>query len=239
MDYYNRLKTELAKMAEQVMDETVRVVSAKTLTPEQAIGKPDRTDFPLLKGKEVMLEAVFRGHRGHAFTDMPGDFEGSLQDVLELDLRNNFERGIFIAALNAVMRHFDRVANTVHCKDSGPKICAEKLPAFVTEHFGRPKVAFIGYQPAMLERLSGSFPLRAIDLDRDNIGARRFGLLIEGPEMTQEALSWSDIILATGSTCVNATIGSFLDKKPVVFYGVTVAGPAALYAYRRFCPCAT
>lgn len=239
MDYYRQLKTELAEMAEQMMGETVRVVSAKTLTPEEAIGKPDRTDFPLLKGKEVMLEAVFRGERGHAFTDMPGDFQGSLQDVLELDLRNDFERGVFIAALNAVMRHFDRVSNTVHCKDRGPKICAEKLPAFVTEHFGRPKVAFIGYQPAMLETLSKSFPLRVIDLDKDNIGARRFGLLIEGPEMTRDVLSWSDIILATGSTCVNATIGSFLDKKPVVFYGVTVAGPAALYGYRRFCPCAT
>jgi hypothetical protein len=239
MDYYKRLKTELANMAEQVMDETVRVVSAKTLTPEEAIGKPDRTDFPLLKGKEVMLEAVFRGFRGHAFTDMPGDFQGHLRDVVELDLRDNFERGIFIAALNAVMRHFGRASNTVHCKDSGPKMCAEKFHAFVTEHYGRPKIAFIGYQPAMLERLSKSFPLRVIDLDKDNIGASRFGLIIEGPEKTEEALSWSDVILATGSTCVNATIGSFLDKKPVVFYGVTVAGPAALHGYPRFCPCAT
>lgn len=122
MNYYSLLKAELAGMAEQMMGETVKVVSAKTLTPEEAIGKPDRTDFPLLKGKEVMLEAVFRGVRGHAFTDMPGDFQGSLRDVVELDLRDNFERGIFIAALNAVMRHFGRASNTVHCKDSGPKI---------------------------------------------------------------------------------------------------------------------
>lgn len=89
----------------------------------------------------------------------------------------------------------------------------------------------------MIERLSQSFPLRVIDLDKDNIAARRFGVLIEGPEKTGEALLWGDMILATGSTCVNSTIVSFLGEKPVVFYGVTVAGPAALHGYRRFCPC--
>jgi len=184
-----------------------------------------------------MVEAVFRDAKGQAFTDMPGNFQGSLQDLLDLDLQNNFERSVFIAGFNAVMRHFGRVSNTVHCRDGEPKACAEQLPAFVTEHFGRPKIAFIGYQPAMIEKLSQSFPLRVIDLDKDNIGAHRFGLVIEGPEKTENALSWGDIILATGSTCVNGTIVSFLNKKPVVFYGVTVAGPAALHGYRRFCPC--
>ncbi len=237
MDYYKLLKAELAGMAEQTMGETVKVVSARTLSPEEAIGKPDRTDFPLLKGKEVMVEAVFKGARAQAFTDMPGNFEGSLNDLVGLDLRNNFERGMFIAGFNAVMRHFGRVSNTIHCKDGAPKTCAEQLPEFVTEHFGSPRIAFIGYQPAMIERLSRSFPLRVIDLDKDNIGTRRLGVLIEGPEKTGEALSWGDIILATGSTCVNETIVSFLGEKPVVFYGVTVAGPAALHRYRRFCPC--
>ena len=237
MDYYSVLKAELTGVAEQMMGETVKVVSARPLSPEEAIGKPDRTDFPILKGKEVMVEAVFRDAKGQAFTDMPGNFQGSLQDLLDLDLQNNFERSVFIAGFNAVMRHFGRVSNTVHCKDGEPKACAEQLPAFVTEHFGRPKIAFIGYQPAMIEKLSQSFPLRVIDLDKDNIGAHRFGLVIEGPEKTENALSWGDIILATGSTCVNGTIVSFLNKKPVVFYGVTVAGPAALHGYRRFCPC--
>ena len=126
------------------------------------------------------------------------------------------------------MRNLGRISNTVHCKDSGPKRCAEQLPAFVTAHFGKPKIAFVGYQPAMIEQLSQFFDLRVVDLDQDNIGAQRFGLVIEGPEKTEDMLSWGDIILATGSTCVNGTIVSFLNKKPVVFYGVTVAGPAGL-----------
>jgi uncharacterized protein (DUF4213/DUF364 family) len=237
MNYYRILKSELMKMASQMMGETIKVISAKPLSPEEAIGKPDRTDFPLLKGKEVMVEAVFRESRAHAFTDMPGNFHGSLQNLIDLDLRNNFERAVFIAGFNAVMRNFGRIANTVHCKDSEPKRCAEQLPAFVTTHFGNPKIAFVGYQPAMLETLSRSFDLRVIDLDKDNIGANRFGLVIEGPENTEDMLSWGDIIWATGSTCVNGTIVSFLEKKPVVFYGVTVAGPAMLHGYQRFCPC--
>ena len=237
MEYYGKLKTELKALSARMMDETVKVVSTRPLSPEEAIGKPDRTDFPILKGKEVMVEAVFRDARAHAFTDMPGDYQGTLQEILDLDLRSNFERAVFLATFNAVMRDAGQISNTVHCKDSEPRQCAKQMPAFVAEHFGHPKIAFVGYQPAMIEELSQSFSLRVIDLDEDNIGTDRFGLIIEGPVKTEDVLSWGDIILATGSTCVNGTIVSFLDKKPVVFYGVTVAGPAALYGYHRFCPC--
>jgi len=237
--YFDVLKSELAKVAGPGMGETITVISARPLSPQEAIGKPDRTDFPILKGKEVMVEAAFRGARAHAFTDMPGNFRGTLEDLCNLGLDTNFERAVFIAGFNAVLRHFGHVSKTVHCRDKDPKTCAEQLPAFIEEHFGRPRIAFIGYQPAMIEVLSGSFPLRVVDLDNDNIGAGRFSLVIEGPEATGDVLAWGDIIMATGSTCVNGTIGRFLEQKPVVFYGVTVAGPAWLHGYRRYCPCAT
>jgi uncharacterized protein (DUF4213/DUF364 family) len=106
----------------------------------------------------------------------------------------------------------------------------------VTNLFGKPKIAFVGYQPAMIEKLAESFRLRVVDLDKDNIGATRFGLVIEGPDSTEDCLSWCDIVLATGSTCVNGTITTFLNRKPIVFYGMTVAGPAAIFGYTRFCP---
>lgn len=238
LNYYDTLKSKLTEVAGQNMDETVQVVAARPLSPEEAIGKPDRNDFPLLKGKEVMVEAVFKNSRAHAFTDAPGNFQGSLQDLFELDLKDNFERAVFIAGFNAVMRHFGLAENTVHCKDSEPRQCAQEFPAFIEENFGHPKIAFVGFQPAMIEVLSGTFTMRVLDLDKDNIGSEKFGLTIEGPENTNEVLSWGDIIIATGSTCVNGTIVSFLDSKPVVFYGVTVAGTAAVHGYRRFCPCA-
>lgn len=236
MNYYETLKNELTEMLKDAESETIKVVSARPLTPEEAIGKPDREDYPILKGKEVMIEADFKGTKGQAFTDMPGNFEGSVRDFLNMDLNNNFSRSIFMAGFNAVMRHFGRAGGTIHCKDKEPKLCAENIPAFIEENFGKVKIAFIGFQPAMIEKLSKSFELRVVDLDKDNIGQNKFGLLIEGPEKTEDVIEWGDIILATGSTCVNGTITKFLNRKPVVFYGISASGPAALYGYKRFCP---
>ncbi len=236
MDLYNLLKKELAEITKKLTDERIKVVSSRPLSPEEAIGRPDRSDYPLLKGKEFMIEAQFRGEKGQAFTDMPGNFEGTITDLLMLKLENNYEKSLFIAGFNAVMRYAGRASKTIHCKDKEPKACAEALTEFVEKQFNRPKIAFIGYQPAMIERLASRFKLRVVDLDKDNIGANRFGLTIEGPEKTDDILNWCDIILATGSTCANGTIVNFLDKKPVVFYGVTIAGVASAFGFNRFCP---
>jgi len=106
LNHYDMLKKELEKMATQMLDDTVKVISSRPLTPEEAIGRPDRTDYPILKGKEFMIEATFRDAKGQAFTDMPGNFQSTLQDILDLELKDNFERAVFIAGFNAVMRYF-------------------------------------------------------------------------------------------------------------------------------------
>ncbi len=240
MDFYQNSKIFLRELVDQhqIIDESVKVIAARTLTPEEAIGNPECRDFPLLKGKEVMVEAVFRQSKGQAYTDMPGEFSGSIRELLSLPLENNFQRAIFIAGLNAVMRHCGQAANTVHCRDQEPGLCAAQLPGYVSKLYGQPKIAFVGFQPAMIDRLRYSFRLRVIDLDEDNVGRNKSGLIIEGAEKTEEVLSWGDIILATGSTSVNATVDQFIDKKPVVFYGVTIAGVAAIQQLHRYCPCA-
>ena len=94
MEYYGVLKKELAMMAGHMKEERIHVISARPLSPEEAIGKPDRTDYPILKGWEVMVEAAFRDARGQAFTDMPGNFEDTLQGLLDFGLLNNFERPV-------------------------------------------------------------------------------------------------------------------------------------------------
>lgn len=236
MDIYGTLRAEFAKMAGGMMDKHITVVSARTLTAKEAIGTPDRDDYPLLKGKEVMIEAVFGDAKGHAFTDMPGRFEGTLRDIIELPLENNFHRALFIASLNAVMRTLGLVESSVHCRDKEPASCARQFVETVRKRFGNPRIAFVGFQPAMIEQLAGSFSMRVLDLDKDNIGKEKFGLVIEGPEATEEVLSWSDIILATGSTCVNGTITKFIGDKPVIFYGVSVAGVAKACGFERYCP---
>lgn len=235
MDIYETLRAELLKIAGDMLDEHIGVVSARPLSAKEAIGEPDRDDYPLLKGKEVMVEASFRGSKGHAFTDMPGRFEGSLRDVLEFSLNDNFQRAVFIATLNAVMREMGQITGTMHCRDKEPAQCARELVGYVREKFGNPRIAFVGFQPGMIEQLSEVFEMRVLDLDEDNIGKTKFGIVIEGPGATDDVLAWGDIIIATGSTCVNGTITRFVGKKPVIFFGVTVAGAAKVLGLERYC----
>ena len=68
--------------------ETV-TITAKGLTAEEAIGKPERKDYPILTGREVMLMAQFRSGRGQAFTDAPTQFSGSLQEILDGDVEHD------------------------------------------------------------------------------------------------------------------------------------------------------
>lgn len=235
MEIYHRLKEEFSKLAADILDQHISIISARPLSAKEAIGEPDRDDYPLIKGKEVMIEAAFRGSRGQAFTDMPGKFEGSIRDVIALPLATNFERAVFIASLNAVMRELGLISGTVHCKDKEPAQCARELVDYVRERFGNPRISFVGFQPAMIERLSEQFAMRVLDLDEENIGKKKFGLTIEGPDKTEEVLQWGDIILATGSTSVNATIDQFLGKKPVVFFGVTASAVTKICGFERFC----
>ena len=214
-------------------------VRARTLTPEEAIGNPEDQDYPIQKGKERVMEAEFKGSRGHAFTDMFGNFKGSLSQIIEMELTNNFRRAIFVSTINAVMRHLGMVERTVHCKDKGPNVCAQELVSYIKKEFGKPKVALVGLQPRMLEALSREFEVRATDLDRENIGQKKFGIVIDPPEQTEANLSWCDIALVTGTTLVNDTIGAFKTGKPVIFFGVSIAGPARLLGLTHFCPCGT
>lgn len=232
---YKRLKEELRRLAGDSMDEKVSVVSARVLSSKEAIGETGRDDYPLLKGKEAMVEAVYKGVKGHAFTDMPGGFEGTVRDVVMLSLDNNFERAVFISTLNAVMREAGLITGTVHCRDDEPGRCARELVPYVKEKFGNPRIAFVGFQPGMIERLSEVFQMRVLDLDEDNIGKKKFGIVIEGPEATEDVLSWGDIILATGSTCVNGSITRFVGHKPVIFFGVTGAGATKVMGFERYC----
>lgn len=230
--------SQLAKEHNWTSTEKVTVVSARNLIPEEAIGKPDRNDYPLLTGKEVMMEARLRGGVGQAFTDQPGQFEGTLEDVLQLPLDTNFRRAVFVATLNAAMRNLQMIDATVHCKDKEPTLCAQELPAYIQAKYGRPKIAFIGLQPALIEALNNaSFELKVTDLNPDNIGQIRCGVRIEDAALNSQHARWADIVLSTGSVLVNDTYHELLQGKPVIYYGVTVAGLAELFNLPRFCFC--
>ena len=240
MDFYNDIKERFFNLVKEkdLMSSKVEVVSARTLTPQEVIGKPERDDFPLLKGREVMIQADFKGSLGQAFTDMPGNYNGTLKEIFDMSLDNNFKRAVFIATLNAVLRYLNYISKTVHCKDKEPAECAAHLVDYIKERFGNPRIAFIGMQPAMVEALVVQFIIRVVDLDPDNVGQRRCGVLIEDVAYTKEILSWADLILTTGTTVVNDTLTPLLTEKPIIFYGVTIAGVAYLKGYEQYCFCA-
>jgi hypothetical protein len=235
-DIYKELRGRMRDLltGKDLLNQKVRV-HARALTTEEAIGNPEADDFPLQKGKERLMQADFIGSLGQAFTDQYGDFEGSLEEILEMDLKNNYRRAIFVATLNAVLRHMGLIERTIHCHDKGPSLCAEALRDYIKGHYGNKKILQIGFQPRMVEYLAAQFPLRVIDLDPENIGAGKFGVDIEGPEATNEAMKWADLLFVTGTTIVNDTIEQFLGGKPVIFYGTTIAGAAYLMGWERFC----
>ncbi len=239
MNLYEEIKVYLNGLMVQnsLEKEKVNIVTARGLSAEEAIGNPDRKDFPLLKGKEVMIQANFLDAAGQAFTDMPGTFTGTLHDILNLPLASNFERAVLIATLNAVMRHLKLINCTVHCKDKEPQVCAQQLVEYVRQRFGNPRIAFVGLQPAMVDSLARCFSIRVLDLDPDNIGKIKSGVLIEDASNIKEVISWADVILSTGTTMVNDTYRSVLGDKPVVFYGVTVSGIAKIKGYEQYCYC--
>jgi hypothetical protein len=110
-------------------------VRVKPLTPEEAIGTPGRRDFPILFGKERVIEARVAGSRGHAFTDTARDFSGLLSEVLDLDLEGNGQRAIYTATMNATLRYVGRLQGVLHCRDEDPERCGAMIAGTLFERF--------------------------------------------------------------------------------------------------------
>lgn len=212
-------------------------VKAKILSVEEAIGSPERKDYPIQKGKESLIQATFLQGKGQAFTDMPTEYIGTINEMLESSLENHGDYALFIAVLNSVLNHLELIDCTIHCKDDEPKKCALKLVEYIKDQFGEPKIALVGLQPAMLHALSKDFEVRVTDLDIEMIGTKKDEIIIENAEeMTSSVVEWCDVIVATGSSAANGSLPDFIGQKPVLFYGTTIAGLAYLNGYERFCP---
>jgi len=233
---YATLKDALRReiQANNLIGKHIRM-TCKALSTEEAIGKPEHRDYPIVKGKESIVEAVFEGARGQAFTDMFENAEIPVEELLSISLDSSSKRALFVSGLNAVFRYLRLCEKTVHCKDEEPVECAKQLPERIKH---RQNVLLIGHQPRFLEILSSIGNLRVIDLDRNNIGKTFSGVTIESREMTPDGIRWCDLIFATGSTLVNGTITDFLElNKPVMFYGVTISAAATILNLDTYCHC--
>ena len=236
MKVYEILKDQFQKyIKENRLESGEVIIKAKPLTPEEAIGNPEDKDYPLITGRERMMQAEFRNTFGQAYTDMFGNYSGKLQDIATMEISNNFRRAIFIASLNSVMRYLGLIDKTTHCKDNEPRECGLKLVDYVAEKYGNPKIAMVGFQPRLVESLAKKFEIKVTDLDHANINTEKYGLTVQSPLKTREHVEWCDLIVSTGSTIVNDTIGDFLVGKPAIFYGITVSGAAKILGLENFC----
>jgi uncharacterized protein (DUF4213/DUF364 family) len=239
-------KNQLAEIVtkNRLLEAPVSVL-VKTLTPEEAIGVPGRRDFPIILGKERVVEADVIGARAHAFTDSPGEFVGDLKEVLNLPLTSNRERSIYVATLNATLKYLDLIENTIHCKDEDPEKCGKEIAFQLLKQWGKVKVGFIGLNPAIAENLIETFCIENVtitDLNKQNINSSKYGVRVwDGNEMTEELIKKSDVILITGTTFVNGTFDHIVHsirnyKKDYLIYGVTGAGICKLMGFNRICP---
>ncbi len=232
---YDILKEEFVRIVKDNALEGEVAIQAAVLSPEEAIGNPEDRDYPLIVGKERLMQAEFRNSLGQAFTDMYGNFSGRLSEIAAMELTDNFRRAVFISSLNAVMRYLGLITKTTHCRNDEPRQCGYELAKHIEENYGHPKVAMVGFQPRMVEALSKRFELRVTDMDQANIGTEKFGCIIHGPQRTEEHLEWCDVAVVTGTTIVNNTIDQFMISKPVLYYGVTISGAAKLLGLNHFC----
>ena len=243
---YEELRKALNDIAAKnsLMESEVNI-TAKILTPEEAIGNTERKDFPLLQGRESLIQANFKEALGQAFTDTPRYFKGKLKEILELELMDNGERALFVATLNALMRYAGTVDDTIHCKDKKTELCAEEMVDVVIDKYSSDvSIGIVGFQPAIIDNFSGrllSDNLKVTDLDRNNINKTKYGVIIwDGRKMTEELFKTCNVILATGSAIVNDSLSQLISlsdryQKPIYFYGVTIAGTSVILNLKRLC----
>jgi uncharacterized protein (DUF4213/DUF364 family) len=243
---YAELKKALKNIAAEngFMESEVNI-TAKILTPEEAIGKTERKDFPLLQGKESLIQADFKNALGQAFTDIPRTFRGKLKEILKLRLTDNGERALFVATLNALIRYVGIVNDTVHCKDKEPELCAKEMVKVIIDKYSPDvRIGIVGFQPAIIDNFSRKLSaenLKVTDLDINNINKIKYGVSIwDGRKMTKELFKTCEVILATGSTIVNDSLSQLIflsDKyqRPLYLYGTTIAGASKLLNLKRLC----
>lgn len=215
------------------------IIKAKVLTPEEAIGNPDRMDFPILTGKERIIEGTFENTKSQVFTDMPGDYKDTLNNILNKEIKNNFHRSILLLAINCVLKYLNLIEGTIHCKDNEPEKCADDLLKMLKENYkNTDKIALIGFQPAFIEKLSKHYSLTVLDLNKENFGIKYNAKILDGKLHTNEAIKHSDLTLSTGTVFTNGTIVNIMQYIPIndiIFYGVTVSGASHLLNLKRIC----
>jgi len=244
MSILEKAKNEFIRVCNERSLDMNQTVIINPLLPCDAIGDAEG-DFVIKKGEEYVIEATFDNACGQAFTATPCEWNGTLEEILSLELSDVSNRGIFVSAMNAALRSLGVATGTIHCRDEDPTNCGPEIAGQLKVRFGPKRFGLVGLQPAILKGLTNHFApefVRVVDLNPDNIGSLKFGVEVwDGQTDLRRLVEWSEVGLATGSSIVNGTIDEIIrcfkdDRKPLVFFGNTISGAAVLLDIGRICP---
>lgn len=236
MPFYSGLKFRFANLCQQhqLENEALSVKIDDSYNDHSGAALAGRT----------RLVASFQKHSGMSYTFHPYPFEGTVADLLKIDLEGSSDRAVFIAAMNAVCSAVIPGLRTVHCSDEGSLLCTKKLVTELRKN-GYNCPGLIGFQPSFLNALTkdfGNWNLACVDqqeLDESIRRSANVDLLDE--EHLQQLVGWSDVVVVTGATLVSGALPDILEwtemsGKPILVYGTSIAGAAALMDLPRFCP---
>jgi hypothetical protein len=244
MSILEKAKSEFIHVCDDQGLDLSGTITIHPLLPRDAIGDAEG-NFVIKKGKEYVIEATFDKARGQAFTGIACEWNGMLEELLSLELSDIRNRGIFVASMNAVLRALGLATGTIHCRDEDPINCGSEIAGQLEAWFGSKRFGLVGLQPAILKALVNHFArkfVRVVDLNPDNIGSSKYGIEVwDGQSDLPRLVDWAEVGLVTGSSIVNGTIDEIIrrfqdDNKPVVFFGNTISGTAALLDLDRLCP---
>ncbi|ABN70677.1 conserved hypothetical protein [Staphylothermus marinus F1] len=213
------------------------------------LGLPSE-EYVLIRGPEILLTCIYHGYIGQAFTVLPREYRGRIIDVLNMDLKEISNRGVFYAFLNALFRSLGLVDKTMHCRSYEPVKCGVKLASYILAKYGVGKrVLHIGYQPGHVEYLAYFLRdnLLVTDLRNDTVWRSRYGRLVYDGLFNENYIGASDIILVTASSIVNKSFWNIISRayimdKKIYLYGVSASAIAyfinkhTLFKINVFCP---
>jgi len=85
MSILEKAKYEFIRVCNERSLDLNQTVIIHPLLPREAIGDAEG-DFVIKKGKEYVIEATFENACGQAFTGTPCEWNGTLEELLSLDM---------------------------------------------------------------------------------------------------------------------------------------------------------
>ncbi len=206
--------------------------------------------YALIRGPEILLTCNVSGYYGQAFTVAPRKYQGKLLDIFKMDLSSIYNRGIFYAVLNALLRRMGIIEKSCHCSGNEPELCGKLLVNYIVKKYGLgTRILHIGYHPGHVRELYHVFRdnLLITDLGWDILWKSRNGRVIYDGMNNNVYIGNADIIIATGSSIINDTFWSILSSSiignvKIIIYGITGYGAAKLIQniipieIEAFCP---